>query len=181
MNHPPHATHMVSLPDGKTGNNALGYCSCATSDPSRPMTLTPIGAAWPRRLFPGTKLAVKWLKLPGQPEFLHILEGETAGRLPRRFKQRAADDLVEIRTPLTQHYPAGVVLYYGAASPLAGNMITVSPLSRWLRDLPFGAAVEIVSLSAPGNALKNGAFGSQLAIAKHSTASVMFLKDSPGG
>jgi hypothetical protein len=132
-------------------------------------------------LFPGTKLAVKWLRLPGQPEFLHVLDGETDGRLPRRFKQRAAADLVEIRTPLTQHYPAGVVLYYGTASPLTGNIITVSPLSRWLRDLPDGAAVEIVNLSAPGNALKNGAFGSQAAVVKHSAASLMFLKDSPGG
>ena len=172
---------MVSLPDGKTGNNALGYCTCASSDPNRPMTLTPIGAGWSRRVFPGTKVAVKWLRLPGQPEFLHTLEGETAGRLPRRLKQRAVDDLVTIRTPLTQHYPAGVALHYGTATPLAGNIITVTPLSRWLRDLPGGAAVEVLSLSAPGNGLKNGAFGSQTSIAKHSSASARFLKDTPGG
>jgi hypothetical protein len=172
---------MVSLPDGKTGNNALGYCSSASPDPARPMTLTPIGAAWPKRLFPGAKLAVKWLKLPGQPEFLHVLDGETAGRLPRRFKQRATADLVEIRTHRSQHYAPGVALYYGTASAMAGNIITVTPLGRWLYDLPVGAAVEVVNLSAPGNALKNGAFGSQAAVAKHSAASAAFLKDSPGG
>lgn len=174
---------MVSLPDGKIGNNALGYCVDKSRDPDRPVALSPIGSAWPKRVFPGTKVTVKWLKLPGQPEFLHVLEAETSttSRLPRRFRQRAAADLVTIRLALSQHYAAGIALYYGTASALAGNMITVTPLGRWLRDLPAGAAVEFVNLSAPGNALKNGAFGSQTAIAKHSAASVTFLKDSPGG
>lgn len=174
---------MVSFPDGKIGNNALGYCVDKSRDPDRPITLSPIGSAWPKRAFPGMKVTIKWLKLPGQPEFLHVLEAETSttSGLPRRFRQRAAADLVTIRIARSQHYATGTVLYYGTASALAGNMITVTPLGRWLHDLPVGAAVELVNLSAPGNALKNGVFGSQAAIAKHSSVSATFLKDSPGG
>ncbi|MDG0027200.1 hypothetical protein [Trinickia sp. Y13] len=183
MSHPPLATHMVSLPDGKTGNNALGYCTSTARDPSRTIVLTPIGRAWPKRVFKGIRVAVKWLKLPGQPEFLHILDGETSTTmaLPRRLQQRATGDLVAVRTVPTQHYPADIALYYGTASAPAGNLITVSPLSRWLRDLPAGSAVELVNLSAPGNALRNGLFGTQASIAKNSSAGVRLLKDSPGG
>jgi hypothetical protein len=174
---------MVSLADGKSGNNALGYCIDKSRDPDRPVSLRPTGSAWSKRAFPGTRVAVKWLKLPGQPEFLHVLEAETSttSALPRRFRQRSAADLVTIRTQRSQHYAPGIALCYGTASALAGNMITVTPLGRWLLDLPVGAAIELVNLSAPGNALKNGSFGSQAAIAKNSAASVIFLKDSPGG
>lgn len=183
MSHPPLATHMVSFPDGKTGNNALGYCTSPSGDPSRPLTLTPLGPGWSRWALKGTKIVVKWLKLAGQPEFLHVLDGETStsSRLPRRVLQRSAADVATIRTQHTQHYPAGVVLDYGSASAFAGNTITVTPLGRWLRDVPLGGAVEIVNLSAPGNGVKNGVFGSQASIVKNGSASVRFLKDSPGG
>jgi hypothetical protein len=183
MSHPPLATHMLSFPDGKTGNNALGYCSGPSADPSRPLVLVPVGSAWPRWALKGTKVVVKWLKLPGQPEFLHVLDGETStsNRLPRRVLQRSADDIVTIRTQRTQHYPADTALDYGTASAFVGNMVTVTPLGRWLRDLPVGAAVEIVNLSAPGNSLKSGAFGSQSSVVKSGSARVRFLKDSPGG
>lgn len=183
MSHPFLATHMVSLPDGKTGNNALGYCTSTARDPSRTIVLRPIGQAWPKRVFKGIRVAVKWLKLPGQPEFLHILDGETSTTmaLPRRLQQRSTADLVVVRTVRTQHYPADIALYYGSASALAGNMLTVSPLSRWRRDLPAGSAVELLNLSAPGNAPRNGLFGTQAFIANNSSASVRLLKDSPGG
>lgn len=184
MSHPPLATHMVSFADGKTGNNALGYCTSSSSrNPDVSITLTPIGRAWPRWALMGTKVAVKWLKLPGQPEFLHVLDGETSTTtpLPRRLRQRLLVDLVAIGTLRTQLYPADIALHYGTASAFAGNMITVTPLGRWLRDLPDGAAVDVVNLSAPDNQVKSGAFGSQSSIAKNSTASVKLLKDSPAG
>lgn len=183
MTHPPLATHMVSLPDGVTGNNALGYCSGNSRDPDRPIVLSPLGPAWPRRVMHGTRVVVKWLKLPGQPEFLHILDAETSttSPLPRRLKHRSSVDIVVINTPRTQHYAADVALYYGSASPPAGNMITITPLGRWRCNMPVGSTVEIRNLSAPGSALKNGVFSSQVSIAKHSSASGRFLKDSPGG
>jgi len=183
MTHPPLATHSVSFADGKTGNNALGYCTSSSRNPDVSITLTPIGRAWSRWALTGTKLAVKWLQLPGQPEFLHILDGETSttSPLPRRLRQRSLGDLVAIHTLRTPLYPADIALHYGIASAFAGNIITVTPLGRWLRDLPGGAAVEVINLSAPGNHVKSGSFGSQSSIAKHSTASVKLLKDSPGG
>lgn len=183
MSHPPLATHMVSFPDGKTGNNALGYCTCMSRDPSRPFTLIPLGTAWSRWALKGTTIAVKWLKLAGQPEFLHVLDGETStgSKLPRRVLQRSTADLVTISTRRTQHYPADTVLHYGRASPFAGNMITVTPLGRWLCDMPNGSAVEIVDLSAPHDRVKNGIFGSQTVAFKGGSTGVRFLKDSPGG
>lgn len=186
MSHPPLATHMVSLPDGKTGNNALGYCTSSAStslNPDRPTTLTPLGTAWPRWVLRGTKVVVKWLKVAGQPEFLHVLDGETStgARLPRRLLQRSPGDIVTIRTLRTQHNAAGIALYYGSASAFVGNMITVTPLGRWEVNLPMGSPVDIRNLSAPGNGIKNGAFGSQSSIVRSSSAGARFLKDSPGG
>ena len=183
MSHPPLATHMVSLPDGNTGNNALGYCTSSSGNPGYAFTLTPLGPAWQKWALKGTRVIVKWLKLPGQPEFLHVLDGETSTstRLPRRVLQRSAADVVTIRTQRSQHYRAGTALHYGSASAFVGNTITVTPLGRWQLDLPSGAAVEIVNLSAPGNAIKNGLFGSQASVVKNSSASVRFLKDSLGG
>lgn len=183
MTHPPLATHMVSLPDGHTGNNALGYCSGNSRDPDRPVALSPLGLAWPRRVMQGTRVVVKWLKLPGQPEFLHVLDAETSttSALPRRLKHRSPADVVAIHTSRTQHYPADVALYYGTASIPTGNLTTVTPLGRWRCNMPIGSTVEIRNLSAPGSALKNGVFSSQASIAKDSSASVSFLKDWPGG
>lgn len=183
MSHPPLATHMVSFANGKTGNNALGYCTSASRNPDVSITLTPIGRAWSAWTLTGTQVAVKWLNLPGQPEFLHVLDGETSttSPLPRRLRQRSLVDLVAIRTMGTQRYPADIALHYGTASAFAGNMITVTPLGRWLRDLPAGASVDVINLSAPGNQVKSGTFGAQSSIAKNSVASVKLLKDAPGG
>lgn len=183
MSHPPLATHLVSFPDGKTGNNALGYCTSSSGDPSRPLTLTPLGPGWSRWALKGTTVVVKWLKLAGQPEFLHVLDGETSttSKLPRRVLQRSTADLVMIRTERSQHYPADTVLHYGRASPFVGNTIAVTPLGRWQRDMPSGSAVEIVNLSAPHDGVKNGIFASQSSVVKSGSAAVRFLKDSPGG
>ncbi|WP_206956285.1 hypothetical protein [Trinickia acidisoli] len=174
---------MVSLPDGKLGNNALGYCSSISLTPDRSTTLSPIGPAWSRWVLKGTKVVVKWLKLPGAPEFLHVLDGETSttSKLPRRLLQRSTPDLVTVRTLRVLYYPADAALYYGTASPFIGNMITVTPLGRWRCDLAAGSGVEVLNLSAPGNPVKNGEFGAQSSIARNSLASVRFLKDSPGG
>ncbi len=182
MSHPPVATHMVSLPDGKTGNNALGYCTSTSLNPDLPTTLTPLGSAWSRWVLKGTKVVVKWLKVPGQPEFLHILDGETSTttRLPRRLLQRSPDDVVRILTGPTRNYPAGThALDYGSASAFVGNFITVTPLGRWQCSLPMGSAVEIFNLSAPSNGAKNGVFGLQSTIIRNSSVSAKFLKDSP--
>ncbi|PMS17636.1 hypothetical protein C0Z18_19455 [Trinickia dabaoshanensis] len=174
---------MVSFPDGETGNNALGYCTSDSRDPNRSATLTPLGTAWQRWALKGTKVAVKWLKLAGEPEFLHELDGETSTttRLPRRLRQRSAVDLVTIRTSLTQHSFPSVALHYGSASGFTGNFISVAPLGQWQCNLPAGAAVQVMNLSEPRNALKNGAFGVQASVAKNTSAAVRLLKDSPGG
>ena len=181
MSHPPFATHMVSLPDGHTGNNALGYCTSLSLHPERTITLTPLGPAWSRWVLRGTKVVVKWLKVAGQPECLHVLDGETStsSRLPRRLLQRSAEDVVTIRTLHTQHSSAGVALHYGAASALFGNILSVAPLGPWQYALPAGSAVEISNLSVPGDRFKNGAYGSQSSIASGSLASTRFLKDTP--
>ncbi len=183
MSHPALATHMVSFLDGETGNNALGYCTSTSRDPSRPTTLIPLGAAWSRWALRGTRVAVKWLKLAGQPEFLHELDGETSTttRLPRRLLQRSEADLVTVRTSLSDHSFPTVALHYGSASAFTGNFITVKALGRWQCNLPAGAAVRIIDLSAPGDRIKNGVFGSQSSVAKNTSGAVLFLKDTPGG
>lgn len=183
MNHPPLATHMVSLPDGKTGNNALGYCTGTSRNPGAIFTLIPLGSGWSRWALKGTTIAVKWLKLAGQPEFLHVLDGETSTttRLPRPVLQRSTADLVTIRTLRSDHSPADTLLHYGRASPFVGNMITITPLGRWLRAMPAGSAVEIANLSAPHDGVRNGCFASQSAVVKGGSANVRFLKDTPGG
>lgn len=179
MSHPSLATHMVSLPDGKAGNNALGYCTSTALHPDRTTTLTPLGPAWARWALKGTKVVVKWLRVAGQPECLHVLDGETSttSRLPRRLLQRLAEDVVTIRTLDTQHSAAGVALHYGSASALVGNTLSVTALGPWQCTLPAGSAVEIFNLSVPGDRFKNGAFGSQSSIVSGSFASVRFLKD----
>lgn len=183
MSHPALATHMVSLPDGKTGNNALGYCQSTSRNPDVSTTLVPVGQSWSRWALKGTKVVVKWLKLPGQPEFIHVLDGETSttSRLPRRLLQRSASDVVTIRALLSVHHQPGILLEYGAASAFAGNTITITPLGRWLLDLPVGDGVEIRNLSAPANRIKNGEFTTQARVSRSSTAGVRFLKDTPGG
>ncbi|HEX7683644.1 MAG TPA: hypothetical protein VF446_08915 [Trinickia sp.] len=183
MNHPPLATHMVSLPDGKSNNNALGYCQSASLNPDRPTTLVPVGPRWSRWVLKGTKVVVKWLKLPGQPEFLHVLDGETSttSRLPRRLLQRSTVDVVTLRTLRTVVHQPAAVLDYGTASAFTGNLTTVTPLGRWLISLPAGAGVEICNLSAPSNPVKNGIFAPQTQLAKGTSGGVRFLKDSPGG
>ena len=174
---------MVSLPDGKRGNNALGYCTSLSVHPERTITLTPLGPAWSRWVLRGTKVVVKWLKVAGQPECLHVLDGETSttSRLPRRLLQRVAQDIVTIRTLDTQHSSAGVALHYGCASALIGNILAVEPLGPWQCALPAGSALEIVNLSNPGDRFKNGLYGSQSSIVSQSSARVTFLKDTPGG
>lgn len=181
MSHPPLATHMVSLPDGKLGNNALGYCTSTSRNPGVVTSLVPLGPAWSRRVWQGTAVIVKWLQLPGQPEFVHVLDGETSTttKLPRRLRQRSLDDVVTIRTLRTFHLPEPL-LQYGKASAFIGDVTTVTPLGKWERGLPAGSGVEILNLSAPGNAIKSGLFGSQAAIVKGTGASVKFIKDSPG-
>lgn len=174
---------MVSLPDGKTGNNALGYCQSASRNPALSATLVPVGQRWSRWVLKGTKVVVKWLQLPGQPEFLHVLDGETSTttRLPRRLLQRSASDVVTIRASLTAHHLPGTLLEYGTASAFAGNTVTVTPLGRWLLDLPIGDGVEIRDLSAPANQIRNGRFATQVRVIQGSSAGVRFLKDTPGG
>jgi hypothetical protein len=183
MKHPDSATHMVSLPDGAPCNNELGYCSSPARNPNVVITLTPAGSAWSKWTLQGTKVIVKWLKLAGEPEFLHVLDGETSTttRLPRRLLQRHPADIVTIKTGLGTNHPAGTVLYYGLASAFAENTISVTPLGTWRYDLPMGSSVEISNLSDPSNPVKSGLFGSQSNAFEKSSGSVKFLKDSPGG
>lgn len=183
MKHPDLATHMVSLCDGQPQNNALGYCSSTASSPNEIATLTPLATGWSRWTLQGTKVVVKWLKLPGAPEFLHVLDGETtrSTRLPRRLLQRSPADVVTIRTASAAQHPAGLVLYYGTVSALSDNAISVTPLGTWQYALPAGARVEIQNLSDPANLAKSGIFGSQSSVIQSSNASVTFLKDSPAG
>lgn len=181
MSHPPLATHLVSLPDGKLGNNALGYCQSTSQFPDRSTTLVPVGQSWSRWVLKGTKVIVKWLKLPGQPEFLHVLDGETSttSRLPRRLLQRSNTDVVTIRTLRTVVHAPGPVLGYGTASAFDGDTIVVTPLGRWLLGLSAGAGVEICNLSAPANPIKNGIFAPQAQIVRGAAGGVRFLKDAP--
>lgn len=87
MKYPPLATHRVSLPTGTLNNNELGYCSSKSTNPNAIITLTPVGTAWSKRTWQGQSVVVKWLRLDGEPEFLHVLDGETSTtmRLPRRL------------------------------------------------------------------------------------------------
>lgn len=183
MSPPSLATHMVSLPDGKQGNNALGYCTSTSVNPDVSTTLRPLGSAWSKWVLKGTNVIVKWLNVPGQPEFLHVLDGETStsSRLPRRLLQRSAADVVTVRTLHPRYFSADVALEYGTASPYTGNSIMITPLGRWQCDLPLGTGVDILNLSAPGNPVKSGEFGSQSPIARYSSIGARFLKDAPGG
>ncbi|PMS33851.1 hypothetical protein B0G57_1382 [Trinickia symbiotica] len=183
MKHPDLATHMVSLCDEEPQNNALGYCSSTAHSPDGIATLTPLGTGWARWALRGTKVVVKWLNLAGAPEFVHVLDGETTllVRLPRRLLQRSPADVVTLRTANAPQYPAGLVVYYGTASALWGNAISVTPLGSWRYALPAGATVEIQNLSDPANRAKSGIFVSQSSVDESSNASVTFLKDSPAG
>lgn len=180
--HPPEATHMVSFPDWEPDNNALGYCSSSAQNPNLTITLTPIGKAWERWALAGTNVIVKWLKLPGSPEYLHVLDGETSTsmRLPRRLRQRSAMDVVRVKTSLSTHFGVRTVLYYGKTAAFANEAITVTPLGKWLYAVPMGGTVEIINLSDPGNGVKSGVFGAQSTIEKNSIAAAKFFKDVPG-
>ena len=183
MSLPPTATHMVSLPDGKPQNNALGYCMGTSRNPNTITTLTPLGSAWKKRVWQGTKVIVKWLQLPGQPEFLHTLDGETSTtmRLPRRLMQRSTVEVVTLSTPHSEHSPADTLLYYGTTSVFASNLATVTPLDGWRYALPAGCGVQILNLSDPGNPIKSGVYANQSGVIARSRDSVTFLKDLPGG
>lgn len=183
MKFPPAATHMVSLPDGKPQNNALGYCTSTSRNPGAIATLTPLGAGWSKWVLQRTKVIVKWLQLPGQPEFLHVLDGETSTtmRLPRRLMQRSPAELVTVATPATGHYGADTLLYYGTTSIFSGNVVAVTPLGEWRYALPMGVAVRISNLSDPANPIKSGLFGTQASVIARSRDSVKFLKDVASG
>lgn len=183
MKFPPTATHMVSLADGKPQNNALGYCTSSSRNPDTMTTLTPCGKGWPMRVWQGTKVIVKWLQLPGQPEFLHTLDGETSTsmKLPRRLKQRSQLDVVTVATMLSEHSPVDTLLYYGTTSIFAGNAVTITPLDAWRYALPAGCAVRISNLSDPTNPIKSGSFATQATVIARSRDGVRFLKDTPGG
>lgn len=183
MTLPPVATHMVSLLDGKPQNNALGYCTSTSRNPNAIATLTPLGSAWKKRVWQGTKVIVKWLQLPGQPEFLHTLDGETSTtmRLPRRLMQRSTVEVVTVATRLSEHSPADTLLYHGTTSVFSGNLAIVTPLGEWRYALPAGCGVHISNLSDPGNPVKSGVFATQGSVIARSRDSVRFLKDAPNG
>lgn len=183
MKFPPLATHLVSLPDGKPQNNALGFCTSTSRNPDAIATLTPFGTGWAKRVWQGTKVVVKWLQLPGQPEFLHILDGETSTtmRLPRRLKQRESLELVTVTTPFAEHSPADTLLYYGTTSIFAANFVSITPLGEWRYALPAGSGVNVSNLSDPMNPIKSGVFATQSAVIARSRDSLRFLKDTPGG
>lgn len=174
---------MVSLADGNRDNNALGYCTSKSINPNTIISLTPLENGWSKWAMRGTRVVVKWLNLPGEPEFLHTLDGETSitTRLPRRLLQRFPDDVVTIVTAEGRWYPVETVLQYGTCSTFEGNTLSVTPLGVWACDLQMGSAVKLSNLSDPANAVKNGIFGSQSTVVKRSATRVMFLKDTPGG
>lgn len=174
---------MVSLPDGKPQNNALGYCTSTSRNPNAITVLTPLGTAWSKWVLRGTKVIVKWLQLPGQPEFFHVLDGETSTttRLPRRLMQRSSPELVTITTSFTGHHPADTLLYYGTTSIFSGDFVTVTPLADWRYALPAGSGVRISNVSDPGNAIKSGVFATQSSVIAHSRDSLRFMKETPGG
>lgn len=183
MTLPPVATHMVSLADGKPQNNALGYCTSTSRNPNVISTLTPLGTAWKKRVWQGTKVIVKWLLLPGQPEFLHTLDGETSTsmRLPRRLMQRSLVEVVTATTRLSEHTPNDTLLYYGTTSIFSADMIIVTPLGEWRYAIPTGSGVHLANLSDPGNPIKSGVFATQGTVVSRSRDGVKFMKDRPGG
>jgi hypothetical protein len=135
------------------------------------------------RTWQGQKVVVRWLKLAGEPEFLHVLEGETSTtmRLPRRLLQRSLLDVVTIRLLDVVSRPTDAAVHYATANAFQGNLMTVTPLGQWLYDLPMGTAVEISNLSDPRSLIKSGIFVAQSSVMKRSIGSVPFLKHTPGG
>lgn len=183
MTVPAAATHMVSLIDGKLQNNALGYCTSTSRNPNVISTLTPLGEAWKKRVWQGTRVIVKWLQLPGQPEFLHTLDGETSTsmKLPRRLMQRSLVEVVTARTRLSENTPDDTLLYYGTTSAFFENQIVVTPLGDWRYGVPSGSSLHLFNLSDPGNLVKSGVFATQAAVIARSRDSVRLLKDTPSG